>query len=103
MPAASDHPKSPDNVKNLKLYFEKIYKDLKEQYKSSNEITSRLQDMMKFVRTGQVSLNVDTLIGSKVDPKVFALIVSVTFLIDKIELYANKCNLKDMDKTYATK
>lgn len=93
MPAPTEFTKSPENIKNIKTYLDKIYAELKEQYKSSTEITSRLQEIIKFVRTGQTNLNIDTLIGSKVDSKVLGIIFSVTFILDKIELYANKCNL----------
>jgi hypothetical protein len=48
-------------------------------------------------------LNVDTLIGSKIDSKVLGIVFSVTLILDKIELYANQCNLSDMDKTFITK
>jgi len=103
MPSPTEFTKSPENMKNIKVYLDKIYEELKEQYKSNTEITQRLQEILKFVRSGQTNLNVDTLIGSKADSKVLGIIFSVTFILDKIELYANKCNLSDMDKTFITK
>jgi hypothetical protein len=42
MPAPTEFTKSPENIKNIKMYLDKIYAELKEQYKSSTEITQRL-------------------------------------------------------------
>lgn len=52
MPSPSEFTKSPENMKNIKVYLDKIYEELKEQYKSNTEITQRLQEILKFVRSG---------------------------------------------------
>jgi hypothetical protein len=39
MPPSTKFVKSPENIKNIKIYIDKIYAELKDQYKSSSEIT----------------------------------------------------------------
>ena len=52
MPAPTEFTKSPENMINIKNYLDRIYAQLKEQYKSNTEITQRLQEILKFVRSG---------------------------------------------------
>lgn len=47
----------------------------------------------------ELSLNVDTLIGTKVDPKVTGLIISAFLILRKAEIFGDKSNPLDIAKT----
>ena len=47
----------------------------------------------------ELSLNVDTLIGSKVDSKVTGLMISAFLLLKKAEIFGDKSNPLDIEKT----
>jgi hypothetical protein len=52
------------------------------------------------VKINETSLNVDTLIGSKVDCKVASLVFAEVLILERVELLAEKVNTSEVDKLY---
>ena len=52
------------------------------------------------MKVNETSLNVDTLIGSKVDCKVAGMIFAEVLILERVELLAEKTNTQEVDKTY---
>jgi hypothetical protein len=76
------------------------YKEIKVKYQSQNDVTQRFNELLKMVKIDEVSLNVDTLTGQKVDPKVIGIIFQELCILNKIELMCDKTNPAGIDKIY---
>lgn len=70
------------------------------KYKSQGEITSRMGELMKIIKVNESSVNVDSLINSKVDCKVAGLIFSEVMTLEKVELMAEKTASSEIEKQY---
>jgi hypothetical protein len=57
-------------------------------------------ELMKIVKVNETSLNVDSLISSKVDCKVVGMIFSEVMTLEKVELMAEKTSASDIDKQF---
>ena len=82
------------------MYLDEKLKELKLKYKSQGEVTSRLGELMKIIKINESSVNVDSLINSKVDCKVSGLIFSEVMTLEKVELMAEKTVSADIEKQY---
>ena len=54
---------------------------------------------MNSFRLDELSLNVDSLIGTKVDSKVTGLMISAFLILWKAEIFGDKSNPSDIAKT----
>lgn len=75
-------------------------KEMKNKYKSQAEMVQRMADLIKIVKINEVSLNIDSLITSKVDPKVVGIIFSEVFNIERVELLADKTIPSEVEKMW---
>lgn len=78
-------------------------KEMKNKYKSQAEMVQRMADLIKIVKINEVSLNLDSLITTKVDPKVVGIIFSEVFNIERVELLADKTIPSEVEKMWQLK
>ena len=52
------------------------------------------------MKLNEVSLNIDTLVVTKVDPKVASIVFSEVLVIERIEIFPDKTDPKLVDKIY---
>lgn len=76
----------------MKDYIDEKSEEMLKNNRSNNELAERLTELIKIIRMGDVSLNVDTLTVTKQDPKIAGLILSRILIIDQIELFPDKFN-----------
>lgn len=57
-------------------------------------------ELLKIIKVNETSLNVDTLISSKVDCKVAGMIFAEVMTLERVELMAEKTSATDIDKQY---
>ena len=76
------------------------YKDIKAKYQSQNDLVIRLNELLRIVKVDEVSLNVDSLTGQKVDPRVTGIIFSELSIINKIEIMSDNTSPALIDKIY---
>ena len=86
--------------KLVKEYMEAKIKELKNTYKSNAELASRIGELMKIVKINEVNLNVDGLTATKVDAKCCCIILSEAHIIEKIEIFPDKSDPKNVEKQY---
>ena len=84
--------------KITKEYIDKKLEEIKKKHRSNTDLAERLQELMKVVRMGEASLNVDTLTVSKADSKIVGIIFSEVLIMERIEIFPDKTLPENMEK-----
>lgn len=66
-------------------------------------MVQRMPDLLKMIKINEVNLNVDSLITSKVDPKVVGIIFAEVYNIERVELFADKTVPSEVEKMWMNK
>ena len=89
-----------DQRKLTREYIDQKVEEIKKNNRSNTELTERLFELIKFAKSGDVSLNIDTLTGSKQDPKIAGIIMHQILIIETIELFPDKILPEQIEKAY---
>ena len=61
-------------MKVSKWYLDEKLKEMKMKYRSQGEVVAKFNELMKLIKVSECQLNIDTLMGSKIDVKVVGII-----------------------------
>ena len=89
--------------KVTKDYIDQKLEEIKKKHRSNTELVERLSELMKVVRMGEASLNVDTLTVTKADAKIVGIIFSEVLIMEHIEVFPDKTLPNNMEKNYINK
>lgn len=81
-------------------YMAKKIKEIKVKYQSQGEITARFNELLKMVKITEVTINIDSLTGQKIDPKVCGIIFAELSILTKVEIMSDKTNADIVDKIF---
>lgn len=76
-------------------------KEIKGKYQSQQEICARFNELLKMVKINEVTVNIDTLTGQKIDPRVTGIIFAELAIISRVEITSDKTNPGNLEKLYA--
>ena len=92
-----------EQMKVSKWYMDEKLKEMKTKYRSQGEVVAKFNELMKIIKINECQLNIDTLMGSKIDVKVVGVIFQEIHLLDKIEIFADRMLPEDVHKSYLVK
>lgn len=81
-----------------KKYLDAKYKELKT--KSKDNVAQRINELSKLIRVNEATVNLDSLTGSKVDPKVMGILLGEILILEKVEIVADRSMPHDVEKMY---
>lgn len=89
--------------KLAKKYLDQKLKEIKDKYQSQSELTTRMMELIKIVRINEVSLNVDSLTGQKIDTKVAGIILAEVHMLQRVEILSDKVQANGVEKEWIAK
>ena len=83
----------------VKDYLKKKFNKIQSNHLENKELMERLDSIMKILRSGKFSLNLDAMHRSKNDLRALCLFFNNIHILDSVTLYSHSVQIADLEKT----